>query len=288
MNRIVSSDPGDGSDPATRAARVRVAELSGLRLLEAVHDPGQCIHPHAHSKATLLLSLGGEFSESVEGRPYGIQPLEVLWKPGGAVHANRYPLGARSFVIELDAEALALADDDDRSWEDVWHGRDVPAAICLALYRRVFGGEEPLAVDLEEAVVRLLEHIRGKRLEDRAAPARIRRVRDRLLDSIASPPTLRDLATEADLHPAHLCRVFRQQYGCAMGDLIRRARVERAVARLSDPYGGSLSDIAFALGYCDQAHFTRQFRHSVGVPPGVYRRMRRKQRSIQPNGKASS
>jgi AraC family transcriptional regulator len=130
-------------------------------------------------------------------------------------------------------------------------------------------------------MVRLFEQIRGKRLEILKAPDRIARVRDQILESIGSPPTLRDLAAEADLHPAHLCRAFRRQYGCAMGDLLRRARIERAVACLENPESGSLSKIAFALGFCDQAHLTRQFRQFIGVPPGTFRRLRCKHDSIQ-------
>jgi AraC-like DNA-binding protein len=197
------------------------------------------------------------------------------------MHANRYPLGARSFLIELDAEIFDLANAGAPSWQEVWHGRGLPAAICLALHHRFSTGDEPTAIELEEVMVRLFEQIRGKRLEILKAPDRIARVRDQILESIGSPPTLRDLAAEADLHPAHLCRAFRRQYGCAMGDLLRRARIERAVACLENPESGSLSKIAFALGFCDQAHLTRQFRQFIGVPPGTFRRLRCKHDSIQ-------
>ena len=35
----------------------------------------------------------------------------------------------------------------------------------------------------------------------------------------------------------------------------------------------SLSEVAFAVGFADQSHFTRRFRRVVGVSPGQFRKL---------------
>ncbi len=36
----------------------------------------------------------------------------------------------------------------------------------------------------------------------------------------------------------------------------------------------SLADIAFEVGFADQAHFSRSFKHLIGAGPGAWRRER--------------
>jgi len=45
-------------------------------------------------------------------------------------------------------------------------------------------------------------------------------------------------------------------------------RVNRAQAMLCA--GSSVSDVAYACGFCDQSHLNRMFKKAVGVPPGKY------------------
>jgi AraC family transcriptional regulator len=59
---------------------------------------------------------------------------------------------------------------------------------------------------------------------------------------------------------------------------VLRTRVERAKMLLRNS-GSTVSEIALELGFADQSHLTRTFRHFVGVPPGVYARHHRAARS---------
>src|ERR1700739_5031698 len=53
--------------------------------------------------------------------------------------------------------------------------------------------------------------------------------------------------------------------------LIRCFRLQDAALRLETEANVSLSGLAQALGYFDQAHFTRDFKRATGVSPGQYR-----------------
>jgi AraC-like DNA-binding protein len=47
--------------------------------------------------------------------------------------------------------------------------------------------------------------------------------------------------------------------------------VRRAAERLASADG--LADVAFAAGFADQAHMSREFRDTLGLSPGAYRRL---------------
>jgi AraC-like DNA-binding protein len=122
--------------------------------------------------------------------------------------------------------------------------------------------------------------LEGLTLELRAAVARQRdaahreprldSVRDMLMQDFSSPPSLSKIASEIGLHPSHLARVFRANYGESIGEHGRRLRLEWAAQRLVGSDEG-LASIATRAGFADQSHLTREFKRRFGVTPGRYR-----------------
>ena len=62
----------------------------------------------------------------------------------------------------------------------------------------------------------------------------------------------------------------RDVFGSTAAQLILRLRMEPASTMLVDGHS-PIIEIALAVGYSDQSTFTRQFRKTFGVSPGVYR-----------------
>ena len=79
----------------------------------------------------------------------------------------------------------------------------------------------------------------------------------------------------AGVHPVHLARTFRREYGVTVGEYARALRLDWAQALLSDP-DLSLAEVAAGAGFADQSHFTRAFRAYAGVTPGRYRELLRR------------
>lgn len=71
------------------------------------------------------------------------------------------------------------------------------------------------------------------------------------------------------LSERQLQRITRDRLGLTPKWLIQRRRLHDATLRLKDG-STSLADIAYELGYSDQAHFTRDFSHVTGMAPGWY------------------
>ncbi|RRD06296.1 AraC family transcriptional regulator [Arachnia propionica] len=79
-----------------------------------------------------------------------------------------------------------------------------------------------------------------------------------------------DLARCVAFHPRTLQRMFRQHAGVTPSWMIRRYRLIDAAdaARSGNP--PSWGELAAELGYADQAHLSREFSATIGMPPSRY------------------
>lgn len=94
-------------------------------------------------------------------------------------------------------------------------------------------------------------------------------VQARLDDPALSPASI---AAAAGVTPRYLHRLFEAEEE-SIGRWIWSARLERCRRDLADPAqaGRSVTDIAFAWGFNDLAHFSRSFRARYGCSPRAYR-----------------
>jgi AraC family transcriptional regulator len=100
-----------------------------------------------------------------------------------------------------------------------------------------------------------------------------RRVREYIDEHLAARIQISDLSGVAQRSKAHFARSFKQTFGQTPHAYLVRRRVEFAsnLMRISED---SLSTIALACGFTDQAHLCRQFRRCVGQSPAAWRRER--------------
>ena len=104
------------------------------------------------------------------------------------------------------------------------------------------------------------------------SPAAVHTVRDLLIDRLADPPSLDDLALATGMSPFTLLRAFRGETGLPPHAYLNQVRV-RLARRLLDA-GMAPAEVAAEVGFADQAHLTRHFKRVMGVPPGAYQRER--------------
>lgn len=81
---------------------------------------------------------------------------------------------------------------------------------------------------------------------------------------------LEELAKLAKLSSTQLDRRMRKVFKVTTSQFIRKTRIEAAALMLTNT-NKTIIDIAFDCGYGDQSAFTRQFKSTVGMTPGVYR-----------------
>jgi AraC family transcriptional regulator len=84
---------------------------------------------------------------------------------------------------------------------------------------------------------------------------------------------LDDLAALVGLSPTHFSRAFKQAMGVAPFHWLAEQRIERAKGLLADRRI-PLAEVALAVGFSAQPHFTTAFRRATGTTPGAWRRAR--------------
>jgi transcriptional regulator GlxA family with amidase domain len=103
------------------------------------------------------------------------------------------------------------------------------------------------------------------------APWQKRKVEAYVASRLEGSILVQELAAIVSLSANHFSRAFKTSFGESPHAYITRARIARARnLMLTTP--DSLSQIALACGFADQAHLCRVFRPATGTTPGAWRR----------------
>jgi AraC-like DNA-binding protein len=128
---------------------------------------------------------------------------------------------------------------------------------------------------------RLRERFANPRIALRPAPAEpalsprdhtfVERLRTAVEANLSDPEFgVAELAKAVFLDRSHLSRRSRELLGEAPSELIRRLRLEQG-ARLLAEGAGSVSEVAYGVGFNSVSHFCRCFREAHGLSPSEYR-----------------
>ena len=77
------------------------------------------------------------------------------------------------------------------------------------------------------------------------------------------------LAEKAGMSDVYFRKLFTQIYGTSPMAYVHNLRIKKAKEMLSSDYG-SITDVAYSLGYASVYDFSRDFKKHTGVPPSGY------------------
>jgi transcriptional regulator GlxA family with amidase domain len=97
---------------------------------------------------------------------------------------------------------------------------------------------------------------------------RVRRVLEKIETQL--PRSVRELAQEVRLTPAHLRRLFQQETGRHLSHVLLERKLRHA-AHLLASTDTPVKEIAYAVGYGHHSSFVRAFERSFGQSPKDYR-----------------
>jgi AraC family transcriptional regulator len=99
----------------------------------------------------------------------------------------------------------------------------------------------------------------------------LRTVEDYVESLDVGAPSVSALAALCGLSERHFCRLFHEETGGSVGRYLRDVQIRRAERLLLDT-DLSLKEIAFRLGFANQANFSAAFRSRTQRPPGAFRK----------------
>ena len=271
------------ANPPTHSARVLGTPCRGVYSTDITSARHFGRHWH-DTYGFGVLEQGAHSSASGRGEVQAFAGHVITTNPG-EVHDGR-PLGGptrRWRIVYIETDVMAALTSQHRT--DVAITRPVIEDVRLMralrrLFRRIerwhaaptAQGVDALACEesLVESGVLLMSRHGTSPLAVNVPHADMRRVRERLGDSLCDPPSLADLAAMIGLSKYQVLRRFVAAYGVPPHAWLLRARAERARALIRD--GMSLPAAAIASGFADQSHMTRIFVRQYGFTPGAWQK----------------
>ncbi|GAA1143246.1 AraC-like DNA-binding protein [Kitasatospora gansuensis] len=230
---------------------------------------------HVHDSWTLLIVDDGAVRYDLDRHQRGTPGDTVSLLPPLVPH-NGSPATAGGFrkrvlyldMTQLDASLIGPAVDGP----DL-HDPELRACIGQLHTALARPGDE-LEAESRLALVgeRLRAHLRPRLVAGGAVPEPgvAGHLRDLLDERLTEATTLEQAARLLHAHPAHLVRAFSAAYGIAPHQYVMSRRVDLARRLLLD--GQPPGEVAIAVGFYDQPHFTRHFKRIWGITPGRYAR----------------
>lgn len=200
--------------------------------------------------------------------------------PGGMPHASEWRTTAEHVCVYLspaflDASAADLLRPgavelvEDRTADDPF-----VRSLAGALRSSLRHGRAPDGLHVESLATALSGHLLSRYSARPGAVAEpagslpravLARVADHVSDHLAGNLTLAALAAEAGLSPFHFARAFKRATGRTPHAYVVSRRVRQAQRLLLA--GRPISEVARAVGFCDQSHLARHTRRLLGATP---------------------
>ena len=83
--------------------------------------------------------------------------------------------------------------------------------------------------------------------------------------------SIENMAQSVSISPYHMIRKFKTEQGLTPHQFQIQCRIRKAQKLLEE--GKSVTEVAYATGFCDQSHFDRCFRKIVRMTPSNYRQV---------------
>lgn len=106
-------------------------------------------------------------------------------------------------------------------------------------------------------------------LRDGEIRSQIKKAKGLLVERMASPPSIAELALEVGISEYKLKSGFREIYGATVGGYLLDYKMNSAKMML-DKRNMQVSEVAYALGYGSPSHFITAFKKKFGITPKKY------------------
>ena len=250
----------------------QIAGLSSFQAYESTHEYGR----HSHEEYAIGVIEAGVSGNEVKGTThYHPAGSLVLMNPdtvhtGYAVDNN--PITYRMFYLDETLYRDLLPDNSHLPYfSDVVIYHPDWAKQLISLHRQLNGNFDHLCQEtaLLETFANLAHHFgRAAPIKNGREPEAIQQIKAYLHAHYQNNVSIDELAELTHLNRAYMIRSFRKSVGMPPHTYLLQIRVEQAKKRLLA--GHAIADVAQMVGFVDQSHFTRRFKHIVGTTPYQY------------------
>lgn len=212
---------------------------------------------------------------SVDGKPFTFEDAtrHQVWKGDAAIIAPHYVRALRA----VDCNILSINYEPNHPWLPPLKQMVGDRGVLSIARERV----SPFSREMHEAIVDgcsdcleglasdLAAYLTCRPMAHRPLDRRVAEILARLEAEIVEPPSLSELAEHACVSADRLSHLLATEIGIPFRSYVLWRKYRRALSLLHE--GESLSWVAQAAGFYDQAHMTRTFLCYFGYTPSVIR-----------------
>lgn len=245
---------------------LRSVQARGLALVDQHTQRGSILPRHRHGHAWFTFLFAGSYIERLSFLERSCSAGMVIWHPADLVHANNFVSNGHNLNLVMGPKWLEglppdiSLPDSARSWEG-----GLPYRIGLDLYRD-WNRDGQISHESVFNLISLCASSKPALGQTRWLPL----ILEWMNDEYSCTLTLSQASKQAGVHPVHVSRSFRRALGCTFREYLTLIRIRRATDLLKQS-STRITEIAFACGFSDHAHFTRTFKRATGLTPTAYR-----------------
>jgi AraC-like DNA-binding protein len=274
---------------STRAFRsgLEIAELGGVRVVRAFSDPCHCIwdaSPEltAHSDFfRLQIQEDGDTIYHSDGGDVHCRPHSVVLIRSGSERAVEQPTPARGTHVLIPEKLLsAHMRNADNSCFVVADGKQGPGRVLTDLIRSIWNQRTELRFRHELSVASSMIHLLRTVFDDRneSTEASISAIYHQRIERIIARHfadgdfSVGDAAHFLGKSTRYVQAILRE-HGTTFGALLLQQRLTATRDHLADPTmeQRSITEIAYACGFNDLSHFSRNFSRTFKMSPRSFR-----------------
>lgn len=268
------------------------------------------VTPHRHEFFQIEANVTGEAHHVIGGKRCRYPPRSLIFVLPYRVHYAAHELGNPGYYVinfatnflrhdfdlsPLDMEEASIADYpeltpflyeghvdfvfDEPDFEHILallrHMTQLHHARRLGTLERIRGALLELIGFTVERYATELDALASSRVYMQRRTDALRRVLKFIDEHLQRDISLNEAAEAAFLSPNYLSQLLKKQTGMAFVEWLTVRRMERAQYLLSHS-GDRIFEVANAVGFADEAYFTRRFRQRFGQSPSEYRKTMRK------------
>lgn len=306
--RKTPAQPNEDARPEPKAIRTyRMADRSE-RLDFEIRDHtvrAPVVTPHRHEFFQIEANVAGQAHHVISGKRCRYPARSLIFILPYRVHYAAHELGNPSYYVinfatnflrqdfdlsPLDMEEASIADYpeltpflyegyvdfvfDERDFAHILvvlrHLTALQQHRTLGTLERIRGGLLELIGFAVERHAEELQALAASRVYLQGRTDALRRVLKFIDEHLEQDISLSEAAEAAFLSPNYLSQLLKKQTGMAFVQWLTVRRMERAQYLLSHT-SDRIFEIANAVGFADEAYFTRRFRQRFGKSPREYR-----------------
>jgi len=212
------------------------------------------------------------------------EPYRVSHPVSGGDDCTSFVFSTEALVEVLSLHEPTVRDHPQKPFRFTHGPIELQTIFRQQQLRRNLSDDSTRALEIEESALHLLHEVTRHVYHHRGAPLRRHRpdtlrLRRHWVESVklliaerpAANLSLAEIACAVHCSPFHLARLFRTFAGSSIHKYQLHLRMALALERL-DEIPGSLTDLAFDLGFSSHSHFTAAFQRCFSISPSAFRR----------------